>query len=53
MTAKINMKSWYTMRMFKTFFRDVTTQSNTACGGEDRKDVKNVGNDGTNQEFVE
>ncbi|TNN64925.1 hypothetical protein EYF80_024809 [Liparis tanakae] len=34
MTANMNMKSWYTMRMLKTFFRDVTTQSKTACGGE-------------------
>jgi len=34
MTAKINMKSWYTMRMLKTFFRDVTTQSKTACRWE-------------------
>lgn len=30
MTAKMNMKSWYTMRMLNTFFRDVTTQSKTA-----------------------
>ena len=34
MTAKMNMKSWYTIRMLKTFFRDVTTQSKTACGEE-------------------
>lgn len=35
MTAKMNMKSWYTMRMLKTFFRDVTTQSKTACRAEE------------------
>lgn len=30
MTAKINMKRMQTMRMFRTFFREFTTQSNTA-----------------------
>lgn len=39
MTAKMNMKSWYTMRMLKTFFSDVTTQSKTACR-EDRRGAK-------------
>lgn len=46
MTAKMNMKSWYTMRMLKTFFRDVTTQSKTACG-EDRRGAKVSENDKT------
>lgn len=30
MTAKMNMKRMQTMRMFRTFFREFTTQSNTA-----------------------
>ena len=42
MTAKMNMKSWYTMRMLKTFFKDVTTQSKTACG-EERHSQKTTG----------
>lgn len=42
MTAKMNMKSWYTMRMLKTFFRDVTTQSKTACAGE-RQNLSRTG----------
>lgn len=44
MTAKMNMKSWYTMRMLKTFFKDVTTQSKTACRA-DRRGAKLSEND--------